>query len=133
MVSTTTQLGVESAINTMNLLLKIIDEKTKEAYRLYWDVLLSSLSKYWIDVVSILTIILLIALIEAAMGRWGMLGSVLYNYLYFGILFVVGLIWGPDVFVSNFFHVACTLILYPTCYLIVGIFLERTGFRKRYR
>ena len=76
-------------------------------------------------------ILLTIAFALALMGRWGMLGSVLYHYLYFGILFVVGLIKGPEIFVSEYFEIACAIILYPICYFTVGTILDKTGIHKR--
>lgn len=45
------------------------------------------------------------------------------------VLFVIGLIWGPEVFVSDLFKAACAAILYPV-YLVVGlIILDRIGVR----
>lgn len=125
MTTSTTNFGKDM----IDALMKAIDEGTKQAYHMLWDALISFLSEHWIAVLIVLTVVLAIAVVKAIMGRWGMLGSVLYHYLYFGILFLVGLIWGSDIFVSNWFSVACTIILYPICYFVVGIILEKTGLK----
>jgi len=124
MNTTTTIELVKSFWNT-------IDVATKKIYQMLWTALLSFLVQHWIVVLIVLVAILGIAIMKALLGRWGMLGSVLYNYLYFGILFIVGLIFGSDIFVNNWFSVACTLALYPICYAIVGIILEKTGLHRR--
>lgn len=112
-------------------LLSIIDalnEGTKQGARMAWQVLMSILADHWIVVTVLLLAVLLIAILEALLGRWGMLGKALYHYLYFGILFIVGLIWGSDIFVSNLFSIFCTLMLYPLCYWITGRILVKMGF-----
>lgn len=114
------------------MFINAIDGGTKKAYQMYWYILISFLSQYWLLVTTILVMLFVVALVNALAGRWGMLGSVLYNYLYFGILFIVGLIWGSDIFVSNFFSVVCTILLYPVCYILTGIILTKTGLRRRY-
>jgi hypothetical protein len=98
---------------------------------MWWNALISFLHQHWMAVIIILAAVFITALIRALMGRWGMLGSVLYNYLYFGILFVVGLVWGSDVFVSDYLHLACTAILWPVCYFLVGWILDKSGLRER--
>jgi magnesium-transporting ATPase (P-type) len=131
MVSTSSQLGLDNAeslmISSINYALKEIPKQTAE---ILWSVLLSLLKQYWLFFMIILFIVLVIATVKAMFGRWGTFGSVLYHVLYFGTLLMVGLIWGPDVFVSDFFHAACTLVLYPICYYIVGLILDRTGFHR---
>lgn len=106
-------------------LITSFEDGIKIAYQIYWDVLISFLLENWDIVIIILFTILMIAGIKAIGGRWGMLGSVLYNYLYFGILFIIGLIWGPTIFVSNFITIFCTIILYPVCYFFVGVILDK--------
>ncbi len=129
-MSTSTAIGTEFTKKMIDALFNAIDEGTKQAYRMLWNALLSFLSVHWLTVIIVLAVILIIAIIRALIGRWGMLGSVLYNYFYFGILFVIGLIWGSDIFVSNWFTVAGVIILYPICYLIVRVILNKTGLRK---
>jgi hypothetical protein len=64
------------------------------------------------------------------MGRWGGLGSFLYNFFYFGILLVIGLISGSEVFVDDYFNVACAIILYPICYVLSGMILDKMRVRR---
>ena len=107
------------------------DEAKKTVYQIYWDIFISFLAKYWAIVLIALVVILVVAVMRYAItGRWRMLGSVLYHDLYFGILFIVGSIFGSDIFVSSWFSMACTLILYPFCYWTVRVFLVKTGIKK---
>ena len=132
MNTSTTPFGPDFVNDMVIRTLQSVDEGTKWAYHLFWDSLISFLSEHWLTVISFLVLLFLVALIRAYMGRWGMLGSVLYHYLYFGILFLVGLIKGPEVFVSEYFEIACEIILYPICYKTVGIILDKLGVRRRF-
>ena len=106
---------------------------TADAYRMIWDAGMAYLAAHWLLVIGVLIGILILAILRYLItGRWAVLGSVLYHYLYFGILFLVGLIKGPEVFVSDYFEAACAIILYPLCYLAVRKILEVTGIRTRY-
>jgi len=58
-----------------------------------------------------------------------MLGSVLYNYFYFGILFVITLIFGPDVFANDWFKIVL-FIIYVVCFISVGKLLKKAGIRR---
>jgi hypothetical protein len=126
----TSTITTEFPKEVVTMLMGAIDEGTKEATRMLWSILVSFLAEHWIFVILIFFIVLVFATLKAMIGRWGMLGSVLYNFLYFGILLIVGLIWGPDIFTSDIFHAACTAILYPICYLVTGIILDKTGVRR---
>lgn len=108
------------------------EDGTKIAYQMYWDILMSFLLGNLVAIIIILFIILMVAITKAIKGKWSMLGSVLYRYLYFGTLFIIGLIWGPTIFVSNFITIFCTIILYPVCYFLVGIILDKIKMRSRY-
>jgi|GEM_PF-1071380 len=127
MNATTTLFGPKFA----EMIIKAKEDGEKTGARMYWDILMSILSKHLTSILIFLAIILIVAIIEAARGRWGMLGKVLYNYLYFGILFIVGSIFGPEIFVSSWFSIACTAALYPFCYWLVGIILTKLGLIKR--
>lgn len=128
----TSNLGSELVSLSIQQILQSIDEGTKAGYRWVWDAYMSLLADHWLAVTIILTVILTMAVIRAFSGHWGMLGRVLYNYLYFGTLLVVGLIKGPEVFVSEYFEIFCLLLLYPVCYFLVGFILNWLGVRKRY-
>ncbi len=108
-----------------NLIPSTIEQGTKQAAEMLWLVVLSLLADHWLLVMSVLFIILITATAKAMFGRWGLLGSVLYNFFYFGTLFVIGVIWGPQVFVSDYFNFAGTALFYPICYFIVGLILRK--------
>jgi len=116
--------------NFIKDLLGNIDEITKQTYQSLWNVLISFLVNHLIIISIVLVVIFIITVIMALLGRWDILGKVLYNYIYFGILLIIGLIWGSNILVSDFFHLVCTIILYPICYWTVGIILNKTGFKK---
>jgi hypothetical protein len=115
-----------------NILLKGVEDQLKDIVQGFWSSLLSFLAAHWLILLIIFFILFSIALIKAAAGRWGTLGSLLYNSLYFLILFLMGVIWGPQIFVNDIFDAIRTILIYPLCYLIVGIILDKTGFRKKY-
>lgn len=109
-----------------------IAEGMKIAAHIMWDAAMVVLSENTLAIVGFLLFIFVVAMLKAMMGRWGMLGSFMYNFLYFGILLVVGLIWGPEVFVHDAFRAACTVILYPICYWVTGRILDATGLTHRF-
>lgn len=108
------------------------DNGTREAYRMIWNAFMEFLVHFWLPILIILLVVLAMAIVRALAGYWGMLGSVLYNYLYFGILFVVGLIKGSDIFVSEYFEIVTFLILYPICYFTVGAILDKFSLRRKF-
>ena len=115
------------------LLNAIFVEAPTEAARMLWyQVLIPILSEYWLEIGGVLFLIFFAVTLKAMTGRWGALGSFLYNLLYFSILLVIGLIWGPEVFVSDWINFFTTLILYPVCYWIAGWILNVTGFKSRW-
>lgn len=103
---------------------------TAKAFRMIWDVGMTYLAEHWVLVIIGLIVIFLVALIRAFVtGRWAMLGSVVYNYLYFGALFVIGLVFGPELFANDYFKIALA-ILYVVCFILTGIFLRKIGVRR---
>lgn len=96
-----------------------------------WDALLNFLDEHWLIIGLLLFVVFMVVTASAMLGRWGALGSFLYNLLYFGALFVIGLIWGPEIFVSNWFGFFMALILYPVCYLFVGFILSKINLMRR--
>lgn len=127
MTSTSTLLGPDFTKTILDAVFKGIEEGSLLAIRLIWNTLTLFLAEYWLILMAIFFIMVVIATIKAMMGRWGFLGSVIYNSLYFGILLIIGLIWGPEVFVSDFLSVASTIILYPICYFVTGLILDKIG------
>ncbi len=129
---TTTQTVPDFLKTLIPQIFQTFDEATRKAYRMLWDIFMSFVVDHWLVILGILIFVFLITFARALTGRWGMLGSVLYNYLYFGILFVVGLIKGSDIFVSEYFEIICAVILYPFCYFTVRVILDKFGIRRRF-
>lgn len=103
---------------------------TAKAFRIIWDVGMTILAQHWISILVFLVSVLIIALVRAfTTGRWAMLGSVVYNYLYFGVLFIVGIIFGPETFANDYFKIFL-VILYVVCFIITGYFLRKIGVRR---
>lgn len=115
----------------VNMMIDSFEKANMQAVHMLWNALMIFLSQHWVFVFLVLFAILIFTTLKAMLGRWGSLGSVLYNFLYFGTLFIVGLIWGPELFISDIFNATCTIILYPVCYTIVGIILDKTNLRSR--
>jgi hypothetical protein len=130
MTSTSTSLDPDFAKDIVTMFSNAIEEGTKQTVHIFWDILISLLEDHGFVAMIVLLIIFIVAIFKAMFGRWGGLGSFLYNFFYFGTLFIIGLIWGPEVFVNDIFNAACAVILYPVCYFIVGIILEKTGVKK---
>jgi len=110
-------------------ILRTVDDAKILVVRIYWGTLIFFLLKHWLIILIVLFLVFFTSLIRAISGRWGLFGSVMYNYLYFGILFIVGLTWGPEIFVSNLFTIICTVALYPLCYFLVGMILQKLGLK----
>ena len=129
--TTTSIFAPDFAKELIPWLFQIFDDATKRAYRMMWDGLMSFLTSHWLVVLGVLLLVFVGAVIRAVLtGRWGMLGSVLYNYLYFGTLFVVGLVFGPEVFANDYFKLVLVL-LYIVCFTLVGMLISKMGFRRR--
>lgn len=130
MTATSTPIVSDFPKQMVNLLLNSIEEGTKQAAHMLWNILISSLKDHWFAVMIALLAIFVFVTFKAMLGRWGSLGSFLYNFFYFGTLFIIGLIWGPEVFVNDIFNATCAVVLYPICYLLVGLILEKTGLKQ---
>lgn len=133
MNSTTTNPAIELPKQVAELILNSIDNAMKMYARILWSLLISFLKEHWILIMVVIFLVFIFATLKAMLGRWGTLGSVIYNSMYFGILFIVGLIWGPEIFINDFFNAACTIILYPVCYIVTGIILDKTGLKNTWR
>ena len=125
--SSTSPLGADFPKQMVLWFLDAIDEGTKQAYRMIWNAVKQLLVEHWGFVIIALVSILVLAVLNyLATDRWAMLGSVLYNYLYFGILFVITLIFGPDVFANDWFKIVL-FIIYVVCFISVGKLLKKAG------
>jgi hypothetical protein len=125
--NTMEQLGPELWKKILNDMLAAIGEAQKEAYKTCWDSLILVLKDHWCFALVLLLVLFLVSFFKAIFGRWGMLGSFLYNVFYFGILFLIGLIFGSDIFANTFFDIFLA-VLYIFCYSLVGIILRKMGF-----
>ena len=115
------------------LLNTVFIEAPKEAAGILWyRVLMPILQEHWLIIGVAIFLVFVIVTMKAMMGRWGALGSFLYNLLYFSTLFVIGLIWGPEVFVSDWINFFTTLVLYPVCFWVVGWILDKTGLKSKW-
>jgi hypothetical protein len=130
--STTSPLGEDIPHQFAQQLLDAINESTKQAYRLFWTAIKQKLIEHWFLLIVGLVLLVALAVIKYRLtGRWGMLASVLYNYLYFGTLFVVTLIFGPEIFANEYIDLVF-VIIYIVCFTLVGIFVNVTGIRKQW-
>lgn len=110
----------------VSFFLNAIEDGTRNALRIIWEVFISFLFDHWIAVIVTLGLVLIYAIAKALMGSWGFLGHILYNYLYFGSIFIIASIWGPEVFAGTYVDIGL-FILYILCYVLVGKILNRTG------
>lgn len=111
MGSTTQPLGPEFAQQIVTMMLNAVQEATVRAYLILWNILINFLKAHWVGVGEILLSLLGVALLVFVItGRWAMLGSVLNRYFFFGTLFIIGLIFGPAVYASNYFEVVLAVV-----------------------
>ena len=128
--ATTSPLGIDFTKQMVQGLLDAVDTGTKTAYHWIWAAIKQLLIEHWIAVTVILVLLLVTAIGRYLItGRWAMLGSLIYNYLYFGALLIIALIFGSDVFASDYFKIVL-VVLYIACFTLVGIFLRKTGIRQ---
>jgi hypothetical protein len=124
-------LATDSPSGIVQVMINAYNDSQRRAAEMYWAALINFLSLHTIAIVlSLIGILVFSLVIYVLSSRWAMLGSVLWHYLYFGILFVAGLLWGPVIFVSDIFHKVCVIVLYPACYFLVRIILTEMGIRK---
>lgn len=112
--------------------LNAIKEGEKNGYKMIWDIILNFISQNTLYVILTLVLVLSIAFVDYKIsGRWRSLGSVLYNYFYFGSLFIITLIFGPEIFANDLIKIG-TFALYITCFILVGKVLKKAGIHKVY-
>ena len=130
MSSSSLQLSYILSSSTVKMFFDQISDTEKEVARIAWNYLLTFLSQNWGRAILFLIVLLVVSFVVALSGRWSMFGSVLYHYLHLGALFVVGLIWGPEIFVNIFFDLI-NLVIYLYSFKLVGYIIDRLGLRKR--
>ncbi|MFA6603328.1 MAG: hypothetical protein WCT10_00635 [Patescibacteria group bacterium] len=132
MSSSTSTLNISSIIPP-DFFQKIQAEATAQATAILESTIESLKPTIWHllpFVIGGLVLILVVALIKAAMGRWGTLGSLLYHLFYFGILGIILWIKGPGLLFSAYFDLIIA-VLYPLCYWLTGLVLQEAGFTRR--
>ena len=130
MNSTSTLMGPDFVKELIPWMLQQVEESTAQAFRMIWDIVIAYLADHLIAVILVLFAIFLIALIRyLTTGRWGTLGSVVYNYLYIGALFLIGTIFGPEIFANDYIKIVLA-VLYIVCFIATGMFLRKIGARR---
>lgn len=112
-------------------IINMIEESTKEAARMIWTFAMSFLAEHWLVVMGGFLGLLFFLIILAILGDWGGLYSLTYWTLYACLVFVAGLIWGPEVLVGDIFHIVYMAAIWPLCYFFTGWIWDRFGFRRR--
>lgn len=96
--------------------------------RMVWDgVFLPILKEHWLAIMLIVFCLFVIATFKAMMGKWGSLGSLLYNLFYVIVVIAICLIWGPEVLVGDAYHLSYIIIFYPVCFWLSGWVMDRMG------
>jgi len=85
---------------------------------------------HWLLIAGIFVATLVFFFLLALIGDWGSLYGLMYWTLYTAVVFVVGLIWGPEVFVSDIYHAIYLIAIWPVCYWVTGWIWDRFGFRR---
>lgn len=98
---------------SVKLIASILTETAKQMWSLYWQY--------------ILIFILFTALVKVLTGK---IGSLIYNIIYFGILFVIIVMRGFEILLDPYFDFIC-LLLYVVSYYLTGRILKKVK-PKRY-
>ncbi|MCX6738893.1 MAG: hypothetical protein NT098_02440 [Candidatus Parcubacteria bacterium] len=130
MTATTTLLVPDVTKQMVDLIFSMMDKIKKDSAHIVWGWFISFLKEYWLAVLLVIFVLFITITFKAMLGRWGSLGSFLYNFFYFGILLIIGLIWGPEVFVADYFNATCVVVLYPICYVLSGYIMDKMKVRK---
>jgi hypothetical protein len=118
------QIGHDMGTFFMNL----VEEATKQACRIYFEMLKELLVKYWLNILIFLLIAFVFGLVKyVTTGRWSTLGSFLYHLFNLTTLFLIAYLLGPEIFVSDYFPIVLTIV-YSVCFAIVGRIFKRREF-----
>lgn len=133
MNATTSPLGPDFIKEALETLMNGVAEATAHTYRVFWEMLLSFLAQHWLGTLAVLLAILGCAILRYLItGSWRVLGSVLYNYVYFFFMFLIGLMGGPELYANDYFPIVATIV-YIISFSIVGFILLTTGVRSPHR
>ncbi len=119
---------VKQSIKIINDLPSQILESQIMWVKIFWDLFIETLIKNWLFVLIFTVLILIIAVINLiTTGRWGMLASILYRIFYFGILFIVILVFGAEIIVMDSFQILAGIIGIIV-FEVIGFFIKRLRF-----
>ncbi len=62
------------------------------------------------------------------LGRWGSLGSILYNVIFAAILGLIVLIWGLEILFNTYFELIAAFI-YLISYQLTGLIIKRFKYK----
>ncbi|MHB1330927.1 MAG: hypothetical protein ACYCY6_03095 [Minisyncoccota bacterium] len=128
--TTTSQFNTDFVREIFPWMIEEFGIATAKVFRIFWDIGVIYFVEHWGAILVGLVLIFIIALVQTIItGRWAMLGSITYNYLYFGTLFIIGLIFDPELFANDYFKIVLA-ILYVACFIITGHFLRKIGVRR---
>ena len=125
--------STNTTIFTLDLINKIRAESIKTAVS-FLRVIISSLwtgfKPYLPYAILVFVFIVVIAVIKAMLGQVGLLGSVTYHILFFGILGIIVAIFGLEIFFNAWFDLMSFLI-YIFSFKLTGLIMNK--FRREFR
>ena len=119
--------ATSTALFMSGLIQKMIDQVPAVAasfVRIIAGTLWISFQPYLPYAIGALFILLVIASINALLGRTGMLGSLLYHISYFAILATVIWIKGWEILFNTYFDLVC-FVVYRLCYWMTGLVIAK--------
>lgn len=129
---TPTIFPINYAVEFVPWLMNLIGQAQAQAYQIMWNATIPVLLQNWVEIAVFLFLLLLYATILAVTTRrWKTLGRVLYSYFHLGILFVIGLIWGPQIYANVSFELI-NFVIYAFSFTVVGIIIDNSGLRRRW-
>jgi hypothetical protein len=119
----------EQVIGIINNFPKQILEGQLMLIQIFWEAIKGLLIEYWIIIIITFFILLALSIFNIyTEGRWGMLAAILYRCSYLGILLIVVLIFGLEIFVSNWIKIL-SLIIGIVSFELVSYFLRKFRFK----
>ncbi len=112
------------------LFLQKFEEAQKQMAHIMWNLAIDTLTRHWLLIGGLFVLALVFFFLLALIGEWGSLYSLTYWTLCVVVVFVVGLIWGPEVFVSDIYHLLYLAAIWPICYWVTGWIWNRFNFRN---
>ncbi|SFS84753.1 hypothetical protein SAMN04487906_1881 [Zhouia amylolytica] len=101
-------------------IVKIILEFPANTLNFWWGIINPIIIENWYIIAIIAIIMLNIAVLKFIItGKWGALGSVLYNIFYIGIIYLIIYFFGPEIILKKYFN-SISFLVY-----VCGFFLTR--------